>query len=1083
MTTFPTPAATPTPTAPGPGTLDALFAERVRATPEAPALSCGGVVLSYRVLDERADRLAGRLRAAGVGPEVAVGVHLRRSVELAVALLAVIKAGGACVPLDPGYPRRRLGFILADVGAPVLLTSAALADQLPDHTAQVLLVDGPGGDPADQADPAAAGSDGRHGAAAGATAVRPGNLAWIAYTSGSTGRPKGVPLSHGPLASLASGIAQRLDLTPADRVLQFASIGFSVAAEEVLSTWAAGACLVLDPAEELADSARLLALIVREQVSVLQLTPSYWYEWLRELHTGAGPVAPASLRLLVVGSEPVAVERVAEWCATGVRLVQEYGATEATVSQLLYETQAGAQEIRGWDRVPIGTPLPGTRAYVLDERMLPVATGEPGELFLGGPGVSRGYIGMPGMTAERFLPDPFAGRPGERMYRTRDLARRLPGGELEFLGRIDYQLNIRGIRIEPGEVENAIGQFPGVLESAVLARADGSGAEQLVACVVWAGTPETAALRARLRETLPPALVPARFAAVPALPLNANGKVDRQALRTMPLADPAADRAAAAPRTALEARLVSVWEEVLGTAPVGIDDDFFGLGGDSLTAVRLAAACRSRLGLAVRQRTVFQAHTVAALAAAIEREDADRAPAGGAGEPAFPAWPRDASGGGSQGRVSPASFAQQQMWLLHKLAPASPRFHEPVVLRLTGTLDQQALRTALSALQARHGALRTVFATEDGRPVQVLREPDPLGPELDAVDLEGSPDDEVSAAVAELVRRPFDLVHGPLMRAALIRRAPAEHLLVLTFHHIVFDGASMEILYDELGTLYGSALAGRPAQLPPVAVEYADFARWQQLQAHGQGYDEQLAYWRKQLSGAPATTRLPFTGPGGTARTRRGASVAFGVPTALTVRLRRIASGEQATLFMVLLSAFYEQIHRASGARDLVVGTLTSGRDRPELADVVGMFVNTVCLRTAVAPGARFRDVLAETRRSVQEALTHQDVPFERMVEELRPAREAGHTLLFQLLFTFGSTPSRAPEMPGLHTAVETCETGTAKFDVALALDEDGQGGLTGRLEYDLDLFDAQGAEALAQDYLRLLESVAADPDHPVGDA
>ncbi|MFE9795714.1 amino acid adenylation domain-containing protein [Streptomyces goshikiensis] len=1070
MTPLPTTATVTT----GHGTLNALFAQRVRATPDAPALSCGGVVLSYRALDERADRLADRLRAVGLGPEAAVGIHLRRSVELAVALLAVLKAGGACVPLDPGYPRQRLAFVLADVRAPVLLTSAALADGLPDHTARVLLVDGPDSGPSD------AGPAGLHGTAVGATsAVRPGNVAWIAYTSGSTGRPKGVPLSHGPLAALAAGIAQRLDLTPADRVLQFASIGFSVAAEEVLSTWAAGACLVLDPAEELADSARLLSLIERERVSVLQLTPSYWYEWMRELDRGSGPVAPASLRLLVVGSEPVAVERVAEWCATGVRLVQEYGATEATVSQVLYETRAGAQQIRGWDRLPIGTPLPGTSAYVLDERMRPVAEGEPGELFLGGPGVSRGYIGLPGMTAERFLPDPFAGRPGERMYRTRDLARRLPGGELEFLGRIDYQLNIRGIRIEPGEVENAIGQFPGVLESAVLARADGSGAEQLVACVVWATAPATAALRARLREMLPPALVPARFAALPALPLNANGKVDRQALRTLPLAEPAADRAVTAPRTSLEARLVSVWEEVLGTVPVGVDDDFFELGGDSLTAVRLAAACRSRLGLAVRQRTVFQAHTVAALAAAIEREERDGARSGGAGEPDL----REGPATGSRGPVAPASFAQQQMWLLHKLAPASPRFHEPVVLRMTGALDQPALRSALGSVQARHGALRTVFATEDGRPVQVVREPDAAGPEIEALDLEGLGDDEVSAVVAELVRRPFDLLRGPLMRGALIRRTPTEHLLVLTFHHIVFDGASIEILYDDLETFYGAALTGRPAELPAPAVEYADFARWQQLQAQGRSYDDQLAYWREQLSDAPATTRLPFEGPGSATRTRRGAAVAFRVPTALTARLRRIAADERATLFMVLLSAFYEQIHRASGARDLVVGTLTSGRDRPELTDVIGMFVNTVCLRADIAPGARFLDVLGRTRLCVHEALTHQDVPFERVVEELRPARGDGHTLLFQLLFTFGSTPDRAPRLPELRTVVETCGTDTAKFDLALALDDDGQGGLTGRLEYDLDLFSPARAGALAQEYLRLLESVAAHPDHLVGDA
>ncbi|WP_188309681.1 amino acid adenylation domain-containing protein, partial [Streptomyces sp. CBMA123] len=491
----------------GPATLPALLAERVRRTPDAPALDCGGTRLSYRELDRRAGLLAHRLRGAGVGPDVPVGLHLHRSVELAVALLAVLKAGGACVPLDPGYPAERLAFVLGDVGAPVLLTTAGLAGRLPGPTARVLLVD----EAADVAD-----------GPLDEAGVHPENLGWIAYTSGSTGRPKGVPLGQAALAALALGIAGRLELTGADRVLQFASIGFSVAAEEVLSTWAAGACLVLDPAEELADSARLLALVERERVSVLQLTPSYWYEWLRELDRGQGPVAPPALRLLVVGSEPVAVDKVADWCATGVRLVQEYGATEATVSQLLHETAAGAEEIRGWDRLPIGTPLPGTHAHILDERMEPVPDGEPGELYLGGPGVSRGYLGLPALTADRFLPDPFTDRPGGRMYRTRDLARRLPDGALEFLGRIDYQLNIRGIRVEPGEVENAIGQFPGVLDSAVLARPDDNGAEQLVACVVWAGDPEVRALRARLRAVLPPALVPARFAALPALPLTAN---------------------------------------------------------------------------------------------------------------------------------------------------------------------------------------------------------------------------------------------------------------------------------------------------------------------------------------------------------------------------------------------------------------------------------------------------------------------------------------------------------------------------------------------------------------------------------
>ncbi|MFJ9458797.1 amino acid adenylation domain-containing protein [Kitasatospora sp. NPDC101447] len=1043
----------------GPATLPALLAERVRRTPDAPALDCGGARLSYRELDRRAGLLARRLRGAGVGPDVPVGIHLHRSVELAVALLAVLKAGGACVPLDPGYPAERLAFVLGDVGAPVLLTTAGLADRLPGHTARVLLVDGPAEGPAEEA-----------GEGPAEPGLHPEHLGWIAYTSGSTGRPKGVPLGQAALAALALGIADRLELTPADRVLQFASIGFSVAAEEVLSTWAAGACLVMDPAEELADSARLLALIERERVSVLQLTPSYWYEWLRELDRGQGPVAPPSLRLLVVGSEPVAVDRVADWCATGVRLVQEYGATEATVSQLLHETAAGPQEIRGWDRLPIGTPLPGVHAHVLDERMRPVPDGDPGELYLGGPGVSRGYLGLPALTADRFLPDPFTDRPGGRMYRTRDLARRLPGGALEFLGRIDYQLNIRGIRIEPGEVENAIGQFPGVLESAVLARPDDTGAEQLVACVVWAGAPQVRALRARLREVLPPALVPARFAALDGLPLNANGKVDRRALRTLQLdlASGRSDTGATAPRTPLEAELTEVWEEVLGTAPIAVDDDFFELGGDSLTAVRLAAACRARLGADVRQRTLFQAPTVAALAAELERAvppaGTAAAPGAAGAEPAGPA---------------PTSYAQQQMWLLHKLAPGSPRFNEPVVLRIAGPLDRTALHTALGGLVARHGALRTVFATEDGLPVQVLREP--YRPDLPLLDLTGRGEEAVAGAVAGLVREPFDLTRGPLLRATLVRRAAEDHLLVLVLHHIVFDGRSMEVLFDELGPLHAAAVAGTDADLPAPAPEYRHWAREQRRQAAEQGYDAQLAYWRKQLAGAPETTRLPVAADASAPAPGRGAVHTFAVPAPLTARLRELAGAERATLFMVLLSAFQEQVHRASGARDLVVGTLTSGRDRPELDGVVGMFVNTLCLRTELEPQRSFRDLLARVRRTVGEALAHQDVPFERVVEELRPARGRGHSLFFQLMFTFGSTPARGPELPGTVTTVVPCDTGTAKFDLSLALDEDGAGGLTGRLEHDLHRLGPDAARDFADGYLALLERVVADPGHRVG--
>ncbi|MBW1600719.1 amino acid adenylation domain-containing protein [Streptomyces sp. JJ66] len=1058
-----------------PDTLPTLLAERVRATPDADALRCGATRLSYRELDRRASLLADRLRQAGVSPDVPVGIHLHRSVELAVAVFGVLKAAGACVPLDPAYPAERLAFVLGDVGASVLLTSADLAGRLPGHTARVLLVE-------DTARAAPSGARPTTGGADAGARLSSGHLGWIAYTSGSTGLPKGVPLAQGALAALARGIADRLDLTPADRVLQFASVGFSVAAEEILSTWAAGSCLVMDPDGELADSARLLDLVERERVSVLQLTPSYWYEWLRELDGGQGPVAPPSLRLLVVGSEPVAVDRVADWCATGVRLVQEYGATEATVSQVLYEAPAAPEEIRGWNRLPIGTPLPGVRAYILDDRLEPVPDGEAGELYLGGPGVSRGYVGLPALTADRFPPDPFTDRPGGRMYRTRDLARRrLPGGTLEFLGRIDYQLNIRGIRIEPGEVENAIVQFPGVLESAVLARPDHSGADQLVACVVWAGEPQVRALRARLREVLPPAQVPARFTALPSLPLNANGKVDRKALHALPL-DLAPGRTGSGPREPLpplQAALAEVWEEVLGTAPIGPDDDFFELGGDSLSAVRLAAACRARLGGDIHQSALFRTPTVAGLAAQLDGT------AGAAARPQTHPDPVPADGDVSAGTV-PAAFAQQRMWLLHKLAPGSPRFNEPVVLRLSGPLDRAAVQAALGALVTRHAALRTVFTTEDGLPVQVPQEPYEV--ELPLLDMTGQDEEGAAETVARLVREPFDLTRGPLLRTSLIRRGPEDHLLVMVLHHIVFDGGSTRVLFDEFGPLYSAAAAGTEAALPAPALKFSDWAREQHQQATEQGYDEQLAYWRKQLAGAPETTRLPALadGPAPARGSRgrssgRGAVHTFCVPAPLTARLREVAGAERATLFMVLLSAFYEQVHRATGVRDLVVGTLTSGRDRPELDGVMGMFVNTLCLRTELEPRQPFRELLSSARRTVREALACQDVPFERVVEELRPARGRGHSVFFQLMLSYGSTPHRGPQLMGLECELVPCDTGTAKFDLTLALDEDGAGGLTGRLEHDFLRVGTAAARELAEGYLAVLERIAADPDHQVG--
>ncbi|MFF5983193.1 amino acid adenylation domain-containing protein [Streptomyces olindensis] len=1038
-----------------------------RDTPDAVALLCGDRRLSYADLDRRAARLASRLRRLGVGPDVPVGLHLTRSVELAVAVLAVLKAGGACLPLDPSYPRERLRLALEDSAAPVVLAQRRPPFDDTAYPGTVLCLDDTWEEGADRED--AAGPR-RPGSSA---VPKPQHLAWIAYTSGSTGTPKGVALEHGPLANLARQIARRLDLGPGDHVLQFASIGFSVAAEEMLATWAAGACLVMDPDEALADSARLTAVVERYGVTVLQLTPAYWYEWLRELDHDGIPRPPVSLRLLVVGSEQVSAHRVAKWLPTGVRLVQEYGATEGTVSQLLYEVPSDAEQVRTWPRVPIGTPLAGVRVRVLDERLRPVPDGRTGELYLAGDCLARGYLGRPEATAQRFLPDPYADRPGARMYRTGDLVRRRDDGVLEFLGRADHQIKLHGVRIEPGEVESAIGRYPGVAASAAFARPTAAGTDQLCACVVWEDGHDPSGLRAHLTAVLPRPLVPARLFPVTELPLNPNGKVDRRALPHLPLDEEPAPPHGAAPRTALEAAVAGVCAMALGVTRIGPDDDVFALGGDSLTATRIAAGLREALALDVHQRTVFDAPTARALArvAAELRRAGGEATAGPVGDSR-----RDGEdGAGTEPEHAPLTSSQLRMWLQHRMMPASAAYNEPVVLRLRGDLVPSALEHALRQVVRRHGALRVTIGTENGHPVQRVAPPGAAALTLRITDLSDAPPQEARRILTERATAPFDLARGPLLRADLLRTGPADHLLALVFHHIVYDGWSTDVLFRELPELYREALTGVPARLPLLPVSYAAYAS-----RHGTpdppATDGQLAYWKQALDGAPARTTLPPTrdaaGP-----PSAGLACPFSVGSGVAARLRELAAGERATPYTALLAGFLAFVHRESGVRDLVVGSLVSGRGRPETAGMIGLFTNTVALRVCLTPRITFRQLLRRTRDVVYGALEHQDVPFDHVVRELRPARDRQRNPLFQLMFSYDGVSVRAPELPGLVAEPVRVDTGSAKFDATVMLEEDADGGFAGVLEYDLARYDESTAGRYTAAFPSLLAALAEDPD------
>ncbi|MCY0944144.1 amino acid adenylation domain-containing protein [Streptomyces antarcticus] len=1087
-------------------TLHARVVEQARRTPDAPAVHCGDQVIGYAELDRRAEELVPLLHGLGVGPETPVGIHLRRGPELPVALLAVLKAGGYCVPLDPGYPAERLRLVLEEVAAPVVLTVRALRDGLPRHGATVVSLDEPADPapaPAPARTPAPARPAARPGAAAAAT--HPQTLAWASYTSGSTGRPKGVMLSHGPLASLAEGIAARLELTPEDRVLQFASIGFSVAAEEIFSTWYAGACLVLDPDESLADAASLHGVIEKQGVTVLQLTPAYWYEWLRELDRDpdGAPVAPESLRLLVVGSEQVSADKAGEWLTGGVRLVQEYGATEGTVSQLLYEPSAPAAEVRAWPRVPVGTPLPGISVRVLDESLRAVPDGEPGELYVAGDCVSRGYLARPGLTAERFLPDPASPVPGGRMYRTGDLAVRRPDGNVEFLGRIDHQLKVHGIRIEPGEVEAAIGSHPGVARNAVLARESATGAAQLVACVVWEGAPDPAGLRAHLRARLAPGLVPARLVAVPELPLNPNGKIDRNALRVLPLDVPAPASAGSGrrPRSAVEAALAGIWSMLLDLPSVGAEDDFFLLGGDSLTATRLSAHIREALGADIRQHMVFETPTVAGLAARIEtarrtavRPAAPPPAALGPKTPAGPAADPESAVGPKAHAVpdvhavpdaravpavvtAPATPAQRQMWMAHRMGKSGAAYNEPLVLRMTGPLDPDHVKAAVRGLLRRHGVLRTTLRLADGLLTQFVAPPASAAAHpLPVTDLEGASPAQLGTTISELASLPFDLARGPLIRTALLRLGAEDHVLVLVMHHTVCDGWSLDVLHRDVSRLYREALTGEPAGLPELPVSYAEHARLRHASQGGPQEAAQLAYWARRLAGAPAVTRLPVS-PGADPARPGGVSLPFAVDADTSRRLRALAAAERTTPYVVLLAAFKTLVHRTTGAEDLVVGGLSSGRDLPQLGELMGLFVNTLALRTEVPAGGTFRELVRRVRTTVREAVGHQDVPFDRVVREVCSERGREHSPVFQLMFSFGGTAVRAPELEGLTVEPLTVATGAAKFDAAVMVEEAADGSLTGTFEFRLARYEETDATRLTERYSELLQDVSTNPD------
>ncbi|MDH6521544.1 amino acid adenylation domain-containing protein [Streptomyces sp. SAI-135] len=1104
-----------------------LFEAQVLRTPGGPALLGDGVEVSYAELDARANRLARHLLGRGVGAESVVAVVLERGADLIAALLGVLKAGAAYLPIDPRQPAERLGYMLADSGAQHVVTSRACARLLDDAAMATepprTVVD----------DPSVAEGIAHQDAVAVTEAERGGAVlaeqaAYVIYTSGSTGRPKGVVLSHAGAVNLARAQARRLGVEPGSRVLQFASAGFDAATSELLMALTAGAALVVAPAETLAPGAGLAEVVARWRVSHATLPPA-----VLAVEQAADY---SSLRTLVSAGSALDARVAARW-AQGRDLVNAYGPTETTVCATMSAPLAGdgAGGVAGpaggkspdvgegpaggmVGLVDLGSPIANTRVFVLDEWLRPVAPGVTGELYVAGVQLARGYAGNGPLTSERFTacPYPLNGS-GERMYRTGDRVRRTSDGRLVFAGRADDQVKIRGFRIEPGEVQAVVAAHPGVAQAAVVAHADGADELRLVAYVVpVAGDPTAAGtgtgagngagvdtdqarralpedVRSLVRERLPEYMVPSAVVVLDALPLTVNGKVDRAALPAPHLTAGGSGRA---PADAREELLCAAFAQVLGVESVGVDDDFFALGGHSLLAARLISRIRVLLGVEVTIRSLFQTPTPAGLAALVAEREAE-----GAERPSL-------TESRERPERVPLSFAQQRLWFLAQLEGSDlGTYNTPSVLRLSGAVDRVALERALRDVIGRHEVLRTVFPAVDGEPYQRVLSVEELDWHLEVVDLLGTPaenmtpvgpsaDDPTADAVAQRARRAFDLAVEVPIRASLLRTGADEWVLVLVVHHIASDGWSMGPLARDLMAAYSARCdGGRPPEWAPLPVQYADYALWQRELLGAESdpdslLSRQVDYWREALAGAPEELELPFDRPRPTVAGHRAHNVHVDLNAEAHARLVELARTEGVTVFMVLQAALAVLLSRLGAGEDIPIGSAVAGRTDEGLDDLVGFFVNTLVIRTDLSGDPTFRDVLVRVRERSLEALAHQDVPFERLVLELAPTRSLARHPLFQVTLNLQNLEQRGVDDVVRSSRLPVVEeppgeadrlAAVSKFDLEVVAREtrDAQrrpNGLWLSVSGAVDLFDAVSVERIAQRLLRVLEQVLAAP-------
>ncbi len=1046
--------------------LHELFEAQVEKSPEAVAVVFEDKKLTYRELNERANQLAYHLQKLDVGPETLVGLFLERSLEMVVGLLAILKAGGAYVPMDPKYPQERLAFMLKDASSPVLVTHKLLAGELADENAKVICLDSdwpeiaqePTTNPCRQ--------------------TQPHNLAYVIYTSGSTGTPKGVAIEHRNVVRLFQETQARFNFTQSDVWTLFHSCAFDFSVWELWGALLHGGRLVIVSFSVSRTPEDFYHLLCEEGVTVLNQTPSAFRQ-LIQVEEVKGPSPNLALRLIIFGGEALDFRSLKPWFDRygdqKPRLVNMYGITETTV-HVTYRA-IGAADLFGGS--VIGVPIPDLNVYLLDEQRHLVPVGMPGEICVGGPGVGRGYLNRPELTLQKFIANPFSPEPGARLYKSGDLARYLPDGNLEFLGRIDQQVKIRGFRIELGEVESALSGHPAVRENAVIAREDTPGGKNLVGYLVVREEPgpTVTELREFLLKKLPDYMVPAAFVKLERLPLTPSGKIDRQALPP-----PDENRLGlgvqfVAPRTPTEVALAKIWRELLGLNQIGIHENYFELGGHSLMAVQIIFRIRNTLKVELPVRMISEFPTISKLSKAVDE-------AGLTIETDSSLQPvRMSTSESSPTAKFPVSFGQEQLWYIDLLEPGSSVYNVPLAIRLRGRLDQMVLLKSINHLIHRHEVLRTSFQAENGVPLQMVA-PE-LTLKLAVVNLENLSEaergTETERLILEAASRTFDLNRGPLVQAELLGLGGENHILLLTIHHIVFDGWSVNILMRDLAACYTAYCNGSIPELPDLPIQYKDFAAWQRNYLTTEIVDQHLDYWRKELAGVPTILKLPTDRPRETIQKNRGSQQYFRLSSKTAASLRKFGQQNESTIFAILLAAFHTVLHRYSRQEQILIGVPFAVRTSIEVENLIGFFVNTLPVKADFSGNPGFVEVVRQVRDAVWAAQTHQVLPFEQLVRELRPVRKTNRNPFFQVCVVLEAMTSQPYQMHGLTVEPKVLALPEAMFDLTLSLTDKGNE-LDCVLYYNADLFDDATISRLLDNYQKQLEGILENPQQRVSD-